>query len=72
MVNAIRELIESRDYQIIKSFHKIRVRYLEEQDIRAFDPDLKSFLNVNSPKELLEAQKLAFPSQGNGEDKKMK
>ena len=62
---AIKDLIESRDYQVIKFFDKIRVRYLEEHEIRAFDPDLKSFFNVNSPEELLEAQK---PASSGGRD----
>ncbi len=55
---AIRELIDSRDYQTIKFFQKIRVRYVEENEIRASDPQLRSFFNVNSPQEFLDAAKM--------------
>ena len=49
---AIKKLINARGYQIIKFFDNIRVRYVEEEEIRCFDTKLKSFLNVNSPREL--------------------
>lgn len=55
---AIRELIDSREFQAIKFFDRIRVRYVEEDEIRAFDPHLRSFFNVNSPRELLDAEQL--------------
>jgi molybdopterin-guanine dinucleotide biosynthesis protein A len=30
----------------------VRVRYLDEPDLRAVDPDLSSFRNLNTPDEL--------------------
>ena len=54
----IRELIESQENQAIKFFDRIRVRYVEEDEIRASDPHLRSFFNVNSPRELLDAEQL--------------
>ena len=57
-LRAIRKLIEARDYQVVKFFRRISVRYVEEEEIRALDPELRSFLNVNSPEELLDAAKL--------------
>jgi molybdopterin-guanine dinucleotide biosynthesis protein A len=54
---AIRELIDARNYQVIKFLHNVRVRYVEEEEIRAFDPELKSFFNINRPEELLNATK---------------
>jgi molybdopterin-guanine dinucleotide biosynthesis protein A len=59
---AIRELIESQEYQAIKFFDRIRVRYVEEDEIRASDPHLRSFFNVNSPRELLDAEQLVVGS----------
>jgi molybdopterin-guanine dinucleotide biosynthesis protein A len=53
----IKELIDSGEYQIIRFFDKIRIRYLEEPEIRAFDPKLRSFLNINRPEEMLHASK---------------
>jgi molybdenum cofactor guanylyltransferase len=40
-------------------FDQVRVRYIEEDVIRQFDPDLRSFMNVNTPDDLLIARKLA-------------
>lgn len=54
---AIRELIDAHEYQIIKIFHKVSVRYVEEEEIRIFDPKLRSFINVNRPEELFDAAK---------------
>ena len=50
----IEELIASGVYQTAKSFYNLSVRYLNEEEIRAHDPQLKSFLNVNLPEELLD------------------
>jgi molybdenum cofactor guanylyltransferase len=51
----IKELVGSGTHQIIKAFYKLRVRYLNEEEIRAHDPLMRSFVNVNSPDELLDA-----------------
>ncbi|MDP6179388.1 MAG: hypothetical protein QGG48_05800, partial [Desulfatiglandales bacterium] len=63
---AIRKLIASGEYQVIKFFDRIRVRWLEEGEIRTFDPKLRSFLNVNRPEELSEALKLGSTAQRDG------
>lgn len=34
----------------------VRVRTLEEDELRAVDPELRSFVNVNTPEELSAAQ----------------
>ncbi len=49
---SIRESIRSKDYQILKFFQKIRIRYVEEEEIRSIDPDFKSFININKPEDL--------------------
>ncbi|MGD2126602.1 MAG: molybdenum cofactor guanylyltransferase [Desulfobacteraceae bacterium] len=59
---AIRELIDSQEYQIVKFLHKVRIRYLDEDEIRAFDPQLRSFFNINEPQDLPNAVKLAKSS----------
>jgi molybdopterin-guanine dinucleotide biosynthesis protein A len=59
---AIRELIGSQEFQAIKFFDRIRVRYVGEDEIRASDPHLRSFINVNSPRELLDAEQLEMSS----------
>ena len=48
----IRELITSGVYQTIKAFERLDVRYLNEAEIKANDPRMRSFFNVNRPEEL--------------------
>jgi len=48
----IRELIASGVYQTIKAFERLDVRYLNEAEIKANDPRMRSFFNVNRPEEL--------------------
>jgi len=57
-ISAIKELIDAGEYQIIKFFNMIRVRFVDEEEIRTFDPQLRSFFNINRPEELLDALKL--------------
>ena len=51
-VGPIRRLIDSRQYQIIRFFPSVSVRYVDEDEIRRFDPGLESFFNVNRPHEV--------------------
>ena len=56
-IPAIKELIDNRDYQTIKFFQKVRVRYLSKEEIYGLDPELRSFFNINRPEEWLNATK---------------
>ena len=49
---SLRKFIRSEELQILKFFKNIRVRYMEEAEIRKIDPDLKSFFNINRPEDL--------------------
>jgi molybdopterin-guanine dinucleotide biosynthesis protein A len=49
---AIRESLVSRDYQAMRFFEKIRVRYVDEEELRSFDPQLRSFFNINKPEDM--------------------
>ena len=40
-------------------FDDVAVRYVPENDIREFDPDLLSFFNINRPEDLARAMELA-------------
>lgn len=51
-IPAVRRLIDLHEYQIIRFFSEVSVRYVKENEIRLFDPELKSFFNVNRPDEL--------------------
>jgi molybdopterin-guanine dinucleotide biosynthesis protein A len=56
---AIETMIASKHFQIAGLYPNVRVRYVEESDIRTYDPDLRSFFNVNSPRELAAAEEMA-------------
>lgn len=48
----IKELFHSGNYQIVPLFQHVFVRYVETEEITRFDPQLRSFLNINRPQEL--------------------
>jgi molybdopterin-guanine dinucleotide biosynthesis protein A len=49
---AIKNLIDSKTYQAKRFFQRIRVRYVDQNEIIAFDPQLRAFANVNRPEEM--------------------
>jgi molybdopterin-guanine dinucleotide biosynthesis protein A len=57
-LNAMKELINKKEFQTIKAFDSINVRFVEETEIRKFDPELKTFLNVNRQDDLEKIIKL--------------
>ncbi len=48
----LQEIIRSGLRQILGLFSRVNVRYVEEETIRAFSPDLRCFANVNRPEDL--------------------
>jgi molybdopterin-guanine dinucleotide biosynthesis protein A len=61
-IPAIRSLIDSHDFQILRCFQKIRVRYVDEEELRAFDPELWSLFNINKPQDWPSAPPFASSS----------
>ena len=53
---AMRERIESRRLKIAGFFDAVRVHFLGEDTVRAFDPELRSFFNINTPDDLEQAR----------------
>jgi molybdenum cofactor guanylyltransferase len=51
-LQVIKASIEAHEYQIVKCLQRLRVRYLEREELLAFDPKLLSFFNINEPKDL--------------------
>ncbi|MBW1977775.1 MAG: molybdenum cofactor guanylyltransferase [Deltaproteobacteria bacterium] len=51
-IPAIKKLIDTGQLQIIKFLSEVNTLYVDEAQIRAFDPHLKCFLNINKPKDL--------------------
>jgi molybdopterin-guanine dinucleotide biosynthesis protein A len=52
----IREQLEQGNLRISAFYDRMRVRYLEENEMRRFDPDLRSCVNLNTPEDLAAAQ----------------
>ncbi len=51
----IERLLTEEEDKIILFLPSVKVRYVEEEVIRFFDPELASFVNINTPDELKEA-----------------
>ena len=51
-VAQIEKNINDGIYQIVRVFEHVTVRYVDEEEIRQFDPQLRSFLNINRPQDL--------------------
>jgi len=49
----IKRSIDSGRYQIIKFFSEVSVRYVDVDEITPFDPELRSFFNINRPQEVV-------------------
>ncbi len=56
---AMRARLIAEQYRIVGFFPEVRVRALTEETVRAHDPELRSFFNVNTPERLAEARALA-------------
>jgi molybdopterin-guanine dinucleotide biosynthesis protein A len=56
-IPAIEKLIDNKEYQVIRFFETIRVRYLNREEILNIDPEMRSFFNINTPEELLNTTK---------------
>ena len=55
--------LQANDLKISGFFAEVNVLHLEEEEVRQFDPDLRSFFNVNSPEDLAQAHVLAAGTQ---------
>ena len=51
-------LLDDGNLKIIDFFPQVRVRYVEEDEVAARDPEFLSFFNVNTPQDLEKAQRL--------------
>ncbi len=49
---ALRSALDQDRLRIGEFLQTIRTRYVEEDDLRLLDPDLRSFTNMNTPEEL--------------------
>lgn len=51
-IKFIEELIREDNLKIIDFFNRVRVREVSSDEIISLDPDLSSFLNINTPEDL--------------------
>ena len=48
----IREKLDAEMYKITAFFGRVKVRFVDREEIERFDPEGRSFVNVNTPDEL--------------------
>lgn len=59
--------LENQDPKIIRFFPKVKVKEVSDAQIRAADPDLLSFFNINTPDDLATAEKIFAESISGGD-----
>lgn len=57
-IKPIENQLAANRLKIIRFYDQMRVRYLDETDYAAFDPEGRAFANLNTPEELAEAELL--------------
>lgn len=55
----IRSALEAGRLRVISFFPDVRVRFVDPPEVEQFDPEHRSFFNVNTPEDLDEARRLA-------------
>jgi molybdopterin-guanine dinucleotide biosynthesis protein A len=58
-LDPIVELLDCGQRRVIHFFDRVRVRYVDPEEIEAFDPKHRSFFNINRPADLQRAQELS-------------
>lgn len=56
-IKAIEQQLEKEDHRITNFFSKVRVKEVPEERLRSVDPELASFININTPEDLGRAVK---------------
>lgn len=56
---AIQTALEQKKRRVISFFDDVDVRYVSPEEVHRFDPDERSFFNINTPEDLEKALKLA-------------
>jgi len=64
----IHALLEAGRYCILDLFEMGRMHYLDEEELRRYDPQGRSFFNINTPDELWQARQMAARAEGGKPD----
>jgi len=59
----IKHLLNRDDLKIVNFFRHVRVRYIEEMEIREFDPHMMSIINVNTGEEMEAVRNLLIKTE---------
>jgi molybdopterin-guanine dinucleotide biosynthesis protein A len=51
----VERLVKNGAYQVIGFLSEVKVKYIDADEIALFDPDFRSFVNVNRPEEIFRA-----------------
>lgn len=65
---AIEAALRAGERRMDSFLPQVRTRFVPEEALRAIDPDLRSFVNVNTPEEWAAAEEIAGPAQGTPAD----
>ena len=57
-IDSIEGEIKKGERQILSFYDSVKLRKINEWELRSVDKDLHSFININSPKDLIEAEKI--------------
>ena len=57
-LNPIKQQLEREKFKIDHCFQKVRIKTIPEKMLREKDPDLVSFININTPADLTRAEKI--------------
>jgi molybdopterin-guanine dinucleotide biosynthesis protein A len=61
-LQVVKEAIKIKERRMISWYPLVKVRILSAEEIRPYDPDEMTFLNINTPEELVKIEKLASTS----------
>jgi molybdenum cofactor guanylyltransferase len=55
----IKAAIDAKQRRVISFFDQVNIRFVDLDEIKQFDPGLRSFFNVNTPDDLVNAERMA-------------
>ncbi len=62
-LSPMERLMEQTDLKIVDLFPEVKVRTIPEAVVMEFDPQLRSFFNINTEADLIQARQLAVPDE---------
>src|SRR5581483_6661289 len=63
-LRAVEAALKRGERRMIAFHGDVRVRYVDEPELRRIDPELRAFFNVNTPADLEQARRLATTTPG--------